>query len=210
MGSSASRITQAANKPATRQYPKIPSSGVTRHQKSSSQLPPTSYAGPSVHPSTPPQSSRNPAINLDARDPDFASRLSRLGPVQPAPTFSPSSTSDPSPQRPPANTTNGHNALASSINAPVFPEASNNPALVIIEAREQMSRRAEEESEAMGRNSFVGRTLIDVHTIKRAVSMKERGMHDSDIEKALILRSGLVKRLGAGKDGIIKDVQDQQ
>ncbi|KAL9621116.1 MAG: hypothetical protein Q9160_004367 [Pyrenula sp. 1 TL-2023] len=211
MGSATSKAARTAGNAAKRQYPKTPSSTVSSSQNTNAQPPPPPQQpqpGPSVHPSTPPQASKNEAIDLDARDPDFASRLSRLGPVQPAPTASHSSTSNPTPQRPSLDTGGRQQGLFSSTNAPIFPDASNNPALLIVQAREQASKQAEEEAEAMGRSSFAGRTLIDVHTIKRAVGMKERGMTDINIEKTLMLRSGLVKKLGAGKDGIIKDVHE--
>lgn len=211
MGSAASKAARTAGGTAKRQFPKTPASIVSSGKNTNAQPPPPPsqpQPGPSVHPSTPPQASKNEAIDLDARDPDFASRLSQLGPVQPAPTASHSSTSKPSPQRPSLDIGGRQQTLSSSTNAPIFPDASNNPALLIVQAREQASRQAEDEAEAMGRSSFAGRTLIDVHTIKRAVGMKERGMVDSDIEKTLMLRSGLVKKLGAGKDGVVKDVHE--
>jgi hypothetical protein len=196
MGSSSSKVARTAASTARRQYPST-SSIPTNTTRTSN--PRTTNAAPSsdppapaqVHPNpsrAPPSSTKSEQIDLDGRDPQFGSRLSQIGPVQPV-SQSPSNQH----QFPPSASPNqqGQN---------IFPGTSpaTNPALLIVEARERIGRLWEDESESLGRGSFQGRTLISASQIREVLSMKENGMESGEIEKRLRLRAGLIKRLGAG------------
>ncbi|KKK23844.1 hypothetical protein ARAM_007706, partial [Aspergillus rambellii] len=112
-----------------------------------------------------------PPIDLDGRDPDFAASLRSIGPVTPVPTFSHSSTfGQPPPQ------------LAGKT---VFPPASN-PALLVVTARHRITKEAEQEVEAVGRGSFVGREYLDAFTIRQILSMRDKqGLGPEEIERVL-------------------------
>ena len=114
------------------------------------------------------------AINLDARDPDLASNLSRLGPVQPNPTYSPSSTT-----------------------AYAAPRAEHNPILGTLAARQCFAAKAEQEASDFAKADFPGKTLLDVRTLRKALVLRdEQGMPEQEIERALSLKKGVMKTLG--------------
>ncbi|KAL9111482.1 MAG: hypothetical protein Q9227_004160 [Pyrenula ochraceoflavens] len=201
MGSSSSKFARAGASAAKRQYPKTPSNTTTpaSPKPPSSNAPPppppASSPGPTVHSQTSPQTSKNEAIDLDARDPSFSSRLSRLGPVS----------TDPSTYSPPSSSTH-HQSLSSSTNAPIFPSdpsasrsGGDNTMLKIVRARELAGERANMESEEMGRRGFEGRTLVDGVTLRRAVGMLSQGMGAEAVEKELRLAGGVVEKLGVRK-----------
>lgn len=133
----------------------------------------------------------NTAIDIDGRDPDFAASLRHIGPVNPAPTFSPSSTFQPQPGTQPTQT--------------IFPQASSNPALLVFNAREQIAKAAEKEAEQVGKPSFAGRQFLDGLTIRQVISMRDRqGLSAEEIEGTLRLRKGVVERLGGR--GIVGEI----
>lgn len=196
MGSSSSKVARTATSTARRQYPST-SSTPTNNPTSSN--PRTTNATPSAaspspaqaYPNIsrePPSSTKSEHVELDGRDPQFGSRLSQIGPVQPV-----SQTPSNQHQFPPSSSPRqqGQN---------IFPSTSptTNPAILVTQARERIGKLWEEESESLGRASFQGRTLISAGQIKEVLEMREHGMSASDIEKRLRLRSGLVQRLGAG------------
>ncbi len=81
----------------------------------------------------------------------------------------------------------------------VFPSSSpsTNPAIAIVEARERIAKRFEEESESLGRGSFQGRTLISAREIKEALRLRdEGGRSPEEVEKQMRLRSGIISQLG--------------
>lgn len=132
------------------------------------------------------------AIDLDARDPDFAASLRRLGPVQPNPTYSPSSTS-----------THGNSVTAQSASGPSIPAARPNPALQILAQRERIAQVAERERIDSGKVGFQGRSLIDVGLVRKCLVLRdEGGVSASEIEKKLGLKAGLVASLG--KVGVVE------
>jgi hypothetical protein len=196
MGSSSSKVARAAASTARRQYPStssIPTNNTPASNPRTTNAPPSAdLPSPAqVHPSPsqpPPSSTKSQQIELDGRDPQFGSRLSQIGPVQPDSQF-PSNQH----QFPPSASPNqqGQNIFPTRFSA-------TNPALLMVEARERIGRLWEEESESLGRGSFQGRTLISAGQIREVLNMRESGMESGDIERRLRLRAGLVKRLGVG------------
>lgn len=207
MGSSASKGARAAGAGA-RKYPTRPPPSTSRPPASA-----TPRAGPSVRP--PPQASDakpegkdstharerqsnlDKAIDLDARDPAFASRLSSLGAVQPNPHYSPTSTSSFDPQR------NLSSTLPSDMmNAPpqsAFPDPRDNPVLRVLQARQAIQDEAEEEIGNVGRRGFQGRKYVDAGVIQLALMRRQHGEPDPSIEEALGIRKGRLGVLGVGK-----------
>lgn len=129
----------------------------------------------------------SPAIDLDGRDPDFAASLRSIGPVNPSPTFSNSSTFN----------------LPGSKQI-VFPHASN-PALLVVTARQRLTEAAEREAEYFGYANHPGRSFLDALTIQQVLTMRDRqGMRRGDIERFLGLKKGVLERLG--KDEIVSRI----
>ena len=133
-------------------------------------------------------------VELDASDPDLglAARLSQLGPVQPNPTQSNSSTFNypdvPSSQFQPSASTPGQS---------IFPNAKQNPAVSLLTARYRLAEEAEREFEGIGRKGAEGRQFLDVVTIRQILALRdEKGVEAGEIERRLGLRSGVVGRLG--------------
>lgn len=174
MGATSSKTARTAShqaQRAAREYPTRPSPSYP--------TPPST--GPHVHPSPTASATRTPDVDLDARDPDFASRLSRLGPVRhPAPTYSPSSTSAP-PAAP----------------SGMYPDARANPAIATLAARERIAGAVEREKLARGRPGWAGRRFVDVQSVRRALAMRdERGMSEAEVEREMGLREGTMARWG--------------
>ncbi|KAI1932236.1 hypothetical protein LOZ66_002166 [Ophidiomyces ophidiicola] len=188
MGASASKSARtAASAASRRQYPKQPSPSTTaQHSRSSPPPPPARPTPQTIHSAKEKASqTKTEAIDLDARDPDFAASLRSIGPVTPSPTFSNSSTFNPS---------------SSS-----YASASSNAALGTLSARSNLSRLAEQELESFGKQSHAGRQFLDVVTIKNIVTMRDReGLSPAQIEKYLRLKAGVVERLG--KKGVVGEV----
>jgi len=125
---------------------------------------------------------RDSSINLDASDPDFASRLSQIGPVQPNPTFSPSSTFSADPTRP--------QHMSSG-------DPSTNPAVSLLTARYRLAQEADEEFSNLGRRGSPGRSFLDVVTLRQVLMLRdEKGVSEGEIEKKLELKKGTVGKLG--------------
>lgn len=83
----------------------------------------------------------------------------------------------------------------------VFPTSSN-PALLVMTARQRISRAAQEESARSGDPSFAGRQFLDSLTIQQALSMRDQqGLQNSEIERRLRLKKGLMDQLG--KHGLV-------
>ena len=192
MGAASSKAAKTASSAATRKYP---SSAATSRASNPAQKqwPTSTQPRPSVHPEPSASSSKDQVIELDARDPDFGSRLSQIGPVQPTPTWSPSSTFAPTQ----TETTTSPSSQAANARQQIFPSPSTNPALVVVAAREKYTRAFEHESENLGRPMFAGRTLIRAEEIRKILSMRDdMGKTGAEIEKQLRLQPGLVGRLG--------------
>ncbi|KAJ5774080.1 hypothetical protein N7457_008976 [Penicillium paradoxum] len=215
MGSAASKPAKsAAGAAARRQYPKQtvpPPRGPRKAAKEAKTSPtpaptsaPTPQANPSPHPkphqarAPPPQgptyhskekasSVKSDAIDMDGRDPDFAASLRSIGPVNPSPTFSNSSTVN---RAGPMQT--------------VFPQASN-PALLTVTSRQRLTEAADKEAEDFGRAGHPGRSFLDALTIQQVLTMRDKqGMRRGDIERFLGLKKGVLERLG--KDEIVSRI----
>ncbi len=197
MGSSSSRVASkaAAAAGSRRQYPST--SSILNSASSTSNAPgsqPT--AAPSaVRPNprnAPPAESKTEHIDLDGRDPQFGSKLRALGPAMAVADARPADAAFPTSSQPPLGQ-QGQN---------IFPSRSRdgggvtNPAIVIVQARERIGNVWEEERDAYGRGSFVGRTLLGASEIADVIRMRDEGLADAEIEKKMRLSNGLVGRLG--------------
>lgn len=128
--------------------------------------------------SSPPENSLQPGL---------AERLRQIGVVQPNPTYSPSSTASP---------TSSQESYGGGGTGPIFPSPSNNAVLSALEARERLSREAEEEFESLGVSGGQGRRFLTSGMIRDVLVMRERGARDEEIEHRFNLRKGVVRRLG--------------
>ena len=127
-------------------------------------------------------------INRDASDPHFAASLRSLGPVTPSSTLSNSS-------RFPASST--PSILPSSASQQVFPNPSQNPAVQVLTARENLAKEAEAEFARVRYEGGGGRKFLDVMTIRQVLMFRdEKRLAGADIEKKLGLAAGTVDRLG--------------
>lgn len=124
--------------------------------------------------------------------PGLAERLRQIGVVQPNPTYSPSSTASPTTSSPHESYGSGGIGTA----GPIFPSPSNNAVLGALEARERLSREAEEEFESLGLSGGRGRRFLTSGMIRDVLVMRERGARDEEIEHRFNLRPGMVRRLG--------------
>ncbi|RDW89734.1 hypothetical protein BP6252_01766 [Coleophoma cylindrospora] len=223
MGSSASKparaAASAARKYPTRTPPTQPPRGERPHESAAQRLavrPQThgrtqarapvagSTPGPNTYPAPRASAARDEAINLDSSDPDLGlqARLRAVGPVQPNPTLSNSSTVN---YPASSNTANQHaNAQfqpsASSPLQTLFPSArgpSTNPAVALLEARSRLAEAADTEFSNIGRRGAEGRTFLDVITVRQVLQLRdERGLSGSEIEKRMGLGHGVVEQLG--------------
>ncbi|KAL3465994.1 hypothetical protein BJX64DRAFT_251430 [Aspergillus heterothallicus] len=211
MGSSASKPARSAAQAATRrQYPKQPSNpspataAAPRSQPPRAAQPPppqqappvpkfnaqspTQGHGPVYHSKEQASTEKSAAIDLDGRDPHFAASLRSIGPVNPSPTLSNSSTF--------TQAQSQSHLQPQGANPTVFPTPSN-PALLAITARQRIAREAEAEAEAMGQGTFTGRRYLDALTIRQVLDMRDKqGVSGKEIERLLRLRAGTVERLG--------------
>lgn len=195
MGSSSSKVAKTASSTA-RRYPaaaSIPrSTNFPSTQPSPSERPP----GPSVYSKSSASKPGDQHFDLDTQDADFQSRLTQIGPVQPVPTASHSSTFAPVAQV--VRSASSEKSTSSPFSGQqLFPSTSSNPALLIVQARERFAKIFEEESNNLGRGNFKGRTIITAAELKNVLSMRDDGRRRPDeIEKQLRLREGLLGKLG--------------
>nr|POE77364.1 hypothetical protein CFP56_09011 [Quercus suber] len=205
MGSSASKASRVATGASARKYPtrlpptasSTPANPTNASQTTNNATPfpsPSTQQGPTVHPAPHASGTRSDAINLDASDPDFAQSLRTLGPVQPNPTLSPSSTF-PSP----GNPTSRPRAY------PADPR--RNPAVMVLESRARLQERADQEFREAGRAGHEGREFLDIYTIQRVLRLRdEQGKPAGEIERVLGLKKGVVGRLGSA--GVVAAVNE--
>lgn len=129
-------------------------------------------------------------IDLDASDPQFAASLRSLGPVTPSSTLSNSSHFPPSPLSAPSTN-------PSSTSHQVFPDPSQNPAIQVLTARENLAKEAEAEFARVRYEGGGGKRFLDVMTIRQILMFRdEKKLAGADIEKKLGLATGTVARLG--------------
>ncbi|KAJ5731372.1 uncharacterized protein N7483_005880 [Penicillium malachiteum] len=177
MGSGASKpVRSAAGAAAKRQYPK-------------------KAAPPPRTPAAPKQAREAPqstpyicthtftTIDLDGRDPDFAASLRTIGPVDPSGNFS------------------HPNPFNRGTLQTVFPTSSN-PALIVVNARQRITKAAHDEALAVGNPNFTGRQFLDSLTIHQALTMRDQQkLPSGEIERMLRLKKGTIDKLG--KSGIV-------
>lgn len=149
-----------------------------------------------MHSNASPSETRNEAIDLDARDPVFANRLSQLGPVTPFPQFSPSSTAA-SAIKASGHLSSRDGAPATPTSTGIYPHPSANPAVAILAARTRIADEADREKGMFGRKGFEGRSYLDVKTIRQVLQLRdEAGKGEEEIERELGLKKGSVRALG--------------
>ena len=80
----------------------------------------------------------------------------------------------------------------------IFPSATNNPALLLVRARERIGKQWEMESDNRGRASFVGRTLMSAKDIREALVLRDEGGKTSqEVEKQMGLKPGVLDQFVA-------------
>lgn len=115
--------------------------------------------------------------------------------MTPSPTYSNSSTAQPSPDL-------GGQLSGSQ---PIFPSPGNNPALQVLQARHKLAEEAEAEFADYGKSAFQGRRFLDVMIIRQMLRMRdEQGKTNDQIERELGLQRGVAAKLG--KKGIFADI----
>ncbi|KAI9895078.1 MAG: hypothetical protein M1814_000303 [Vezdaea aestivalis] len=126
------------------------------------------------------------AIKQDGFDPQLAANLRHLGAVHPLPTVSYTSTA-------------ASSELTSNMEIrPLSYGPSSNPAIRLLEAREVLAQRAEQELSDVGRKGFKGREFADVITLKKIIALRdESSKSPKQIERQLGLKSGVVEKLGS-------------
>jgi hypothetical protein len=128
-------------------------------------------------------------MDPDAARGDFSQRLQQMGVVQPNPTYSPSSTAS---SQGATRVDLGTKDALKHQNV----SAKANPTLTALQARQRLQQQAESEFELMGSANSKGRQLIDMRTLVEALSLLDRGMPQTDVEKKLRLAEGLLNHLG--------------
>ncbi|KAL3473594.1 hypothetical protein BJX99DRAFT_233483 [Aspergillus californicus] len=206
MGASSSKPARsAAQAVSRRQYPKQPSTpspatsrppppppppksqSPTPRAAPQPRQPESASQGPTYHSKEKASIERSSAIDLDGRDPHFAASLRSIGPVTPSPTLSNSSTFN-QPK---------HTSKSPGVGQTVFPSPSMNPALLVITARQRIAKEAEQEVNDFGREGFSGRGFLDAFTVRQVLDMRDRQrLGEGEIERALRLKGGVVRRLG--------------
>lgn len=144
-------------------------------------------------------------IDMDARDPAFASRLSSLGAVQPNPHYSPTSRSEFDPQ--PQSQRPSNQLLGDMMQAPpqsAFPDPRNNPVLRVLDARQRIADEAEQEISNVGRRGFEGRKYVDAGVIQLALMRQARGEPAQRIENGLGIKKGRLSVLSPGTVGAVQ------
>ncbi|KAJ5734497.1 hypothetical protein N7493_003283 [Penicillium malachiteum] len=201
MGSSASKPARSvAGAAAKRQYPKkatppprtpaapkqareAPQSTPTPAPTPSPVRPPPAQQGPTYHSKEQPSTTKSNAIDLDGRDPDFAASLRTIGPVDPSGNFS------------------HPNPFNRGTVQTVFPTSSN-PALLVVNARQRITKAAQDEALAVGSPNFTGRQFLDSLTIHQALTMRDQqGLPSGEIERMLGLKKGTIGKLG--RSGVV-------
>jgi hypothetical protein len=83
---------------------------------------------------------------------------------------------------------------------------SQNPALLLLKARERLQQEAEAEFAKTSRSDAEGKRFLDVNTLRQVLVMRDdKRMGERDIEKTLGLAGGVVRALG--QKGIVGDVR---
>lgn len=87
----------------------------------------------------------------------------------------------------------------------IFPNPSQNPALLILQARERIAEEAEREFAAARTGGNGGRRFLDVGAIREALMLRDvKGLSGEEIEERLRLKKGvmgLLARVGEARVG---------
>lgn len=207
MGNQSSKVASRAASAAKRSYPSptAANSNTITSNTAPSPAPQPPQPSAQVHPSSPSSSTKSSHIELDARDPHFASSLSRAGRAQriPQPPSSNSPKTSPTTSFPTSSQPPHLQQAPSGQN--IFPTQgrAGNPALQIVAARERVARQWEAEQEGMGRKGFEGRTLLSAREIREVLKAVEAGKGTEELERGVRLRRGLVDGWGA-REGVVE------
>ncbi|KEF63158.1 uncharacterized protein A1O9_01134 [Exophiala aquamarina CBS 119918] len=195
MGSSSSKIaSKAAGAASRRQYPST--SSLLNSTTSTSRSPPSHNAqspfakisaSSQVHPdpaTNPPLDQKSEHIDLDGRDPHFGSALRKIGVAKPVSETKPHEDAFPTSSQP----------MSSGQN--IFPSSMNNPAMLLVQAREKFGNQFEAEIDGRGRAGFPGRTLLSAKEIKEVFTLRDDvARAPQQIEKELRLKTGILDQL---------------
>jgi hypothetical protein len=186
MGSSSSKVaSKAAGAVSRRQYPSTSSilNSATPSQSAKAAAPSQVYPDPSTHP---PSDQKSEHIDLDGRDPHFGSALRKIGVAKSVSETRPHEDAFPTSSQP----------MSSGQN--IFPSNTNNPAMLLVQAREKFGKQFEAETDGRGRAGFPGRTLLSAKEIKEVFTLRDDGGKTSQhIEKELRLKAGILDHLAA-------------
>jgi len=195
MGAGASKQAgKAAAAAGRRQYPSSPS--ILNNATSTSNAPSQTtkpFAPSQVHPNpaaAPPSDRKVEHIELDGRDPQFGAALRKLGTATSLEKGAPTSyrSAFPTSSQPPV----GQQADN------IFPSRSpsSNPSLMVVQARKRIAETSDQETDAIGRASSTGRTLISAKDITEVLRLRDQaGMSTQEIEKQMRLQPGILGRL---------------
>jgi len=132
-----------------------------------------------------------------------------MGVVQPNPFLPPQHSSDPHQITPPGPSHKSRH-LPSYVQpdprnlTQFFPDPPSNPALRILQARQQLQDEAERELEMLGRRGFEGRRFLRSGEIRDALALREAGVGEEEIERKMGLKKGVVRVLTP--KGIVENV----
>jgi hypothetical protein len=143
------------------------------------------------------------AFDASGADQGLNARLREMGPVQPVPTMSNSSTYHLRKAREALSSSSPQGlSFQPSASAPsqsLFPNLTTNPAVTLLAARSKFAAQAEREFDDVARlgKGKGGRRFLDVITIRQVLTMRdELGIEEGEIERRLGLNRGVVKMLG--------------
>lgn len=139
----------------------------------------------------------------DASDPDFtpagfASRLQKMGIVDPNPTYSHSSRAGDAYNPPSSSSSNHLGGMPSSAAGPIFPSSRANPTLTALDARRRIQERADADTEHFQQVGLRGarRRYVDMRTLADALQLLDKGVPAREVESKMGMEEGLLNRLG--------------
>jgi hypothetical protein len=77
-----------------------------------------------------------------------------------------------------------------------FAALDQNPALLVLRAREALQRQHDAEMDKVGTKGFEGRSFMDVGSLREAVRLRGTGVSEGEIEKKFGLRAGTAGKIG--------------
>ncbi|KIW71895.1 hypothetical protein PV04_00123 [Phialophora macrospora] len=186
MGASSSKVARATGSAARRQYPSTPTIPNSASVRSAEDAPVKPTAAP-------PSPQKADHVELDARDPQFGSALRQVGAARSITERRPNEDYFPTSSQP----------MHSGQN--IFPSQPNNPAVLLVQARQRIARQWESELENQGRPSFAGRTLMSAQELRQALTSRDdAGKSSNEVEKQMRLKPGILDQLVA--KGVVANV----